>query len=160
MDSHRSSRQNRKVFPRKGRPGSPRPFKVVSAGCIVYRVGSDGLEVLLGHRSDGSWHLPRGKALPTESPREAATREVLEETGLSVKPSIEVGSYTYPIGKNRYKVVYLYAATVSSGTPTPDGEEFVELRWSPIPDAISDLQDRDAVMVSSLSALFAKNVLR
>lgn len=103
--------------------------------------------------------LPRGKALPGERPREAAVREVFEETGVRVRATLEVGSYSYPIGKGRYKMVHLYAATVVSGTPKPDGEEFTELRWVDLSDALEGLAPRDSVHVAALADLFEKRVL-
>lgn len=51
----------------------------------------------------GTYGLPGGKIEPYESPGEAATREVFEETGLSVQLSdlIECGKYSVDIETKR-----------------------------------------------------------
>ncbi|WAL65035.1 NUDIX domain-containing protein [Amycolatopsis cynarae] len=65
-----------------------------SAGILLYRKESDGLEVLLGHmggpfwarRDAGGWTLPKGEYDPGEEPEAAARREFREELGLPVPP--------------------------------------------------------------------------
>lgn len=62
------------------RPGEARP-------------GADGTEVLIALRRPrairgGVWELPGGKASAGESAREAAARELLEETGVAVDPAL------------------------------------------------------------------------
>jgi len=63
-------------------------------------------EVLIGQRPPGIplaglWEFPGGKTRPGESPREAAARECLEETGLSVVVGEEYPSvaHDYPHGR-------------------------------------------------------------
>ena len=62
--------------------------KEQSAGIVVYRQDptTDKLNYLLLHYIGGHWDLPKGKVEPGESLQDAAKREVLEETGLSVVP--------------------------------------------------------------------------
>ncbi|TVT42417.1 NUDIX domain-containing protein [Amycolatopsis rhizosphaerae] len=68
-----------------------------SAGILLYRKGSGGLEVLLGHmggpfwarRDAGGWTLPKGEYDPGEEAEAAARREFREELGLPV-PSGEL----------------------------------------------------------------------
>lgn len=60
---------------------------------FVWREGADGREWLLLHRShfgadfegDWAWSSPGGALEPGEDPDVAAPRELLEETGLSLK---------------------------------------------------------------------------
>lgn len=54
------------------------------AGGVVVRRGAEGAEFLVvqSSRRPGEWVLPKGHVEPGEAPREAAVREVLEETGL------------------------------------------------------------------------------
>ena len=61
-----------------------------SAGILLYRHGSRGLEVLLVHpggpfwknRDAGAWTIPKGEIAEGEDPFAAARREFLEETGV------------------------------------------------------------------------------
>lgn len=62
-----------------------------SAGLLLYRFGTDGAEVLLGHpggpfwarKDDGAWSIPKGE-YTDEDPWTAALREFGEEIGLPV----------------------------------------------------------------------------
>jgi len=59
--------------------------------------------VLLERRSDnGEWDIPAGAVDPGETPREAITREVREETGLEVRVRGIAGVF----GGNRYRHTY------------------------------------------------------
>ena len=62
----------------------------------------DATEVLLVHRSPeqgGYWHVIAGGVETGESPREAAKRELREESGLiaEVSARVEVVEYAYPL---------------------------------------------------------------
>lgn len=74
----------------------------------------DRNEVLLTERRDVPvWVLPGGGIEPGESPEAAVTREILEETGLTVKVARLVGDYT-PINRLARRT-HLYECTVISG---------------------------------------------
>ncbi|MDX6236563.1 MAG: hypothetical protein QOG10_1378 [Kribbellaceae bacterium] len=68
----------------------------------ILRIGAtaavlDGERLLLTKRSDnGEWCLPGGGIDPGERPAEAAEREVLEETGLTVRATELLGVYSNP----------------------------------------------------------------
>lgn len=56
------------------------PFQVI---VFPYRIANESLEVLIGKRSDGDyWQAISGGGENSESPQEAAIRELHEETGL------------------------------------------------------------------------------
>lgn len=103
--------------------------------------------------------LPRGKVQQGENPRAAAVREVFEETGVRCRAGLEVGSYSYPIGKGRYKFVQFFAATALSGAPTPDGREFSEVAWVDLDSALSQVYPRESVLLEAVAALCAEKVL-
>ena len=55
-----------------------------SAGFVLYREDSRGRRyLLLRHRDGGHWAFPKGRIEPGESQREAARRELAEETGIA-----------------------------------------------------------------------------
>lgn len=78
---------------------APRPADsatIVRIGVAVIVRRDDG-QILLERRSDcGWWGLPGGRVEPGESIEQAALREVLEETGLSVRITRLVGLYSEP----------------------------------------------------------------
>jgi predicted NUDIX family NTP pyrophosphohydrolase len=80
-----------------------------SAGIVLYRAGSDGLEVLLVHpggpfwakKDLGAWSIPKGEYEPGEDPQACALREFEEETGtrLQAPELVELGTVTQKAGK-------------------------------------------------------------
>lgn len=91
-------------------------MKIVVTGGAIIR-DSKG-RVLLQQRSDyGDWGLPGGGMNPGETIQETMIREVIEETGLTVKdcefyavysgPRME---YTYPDGNKVVFVMFLFKA--------------------------------------------------
>jgi 8-oxo-dGTP pyrophosphatase MutT (NUDIX family) len=82
------------------------------------------------------WLLPGGSIDPDESPRDAAIREMQEETALLVEPFRIIGVYggpeyrvVYPNGDVVSYVMTAFECKVVSGEATPDYEETVEVRW-------------------------------
>jgi predicted NUDIX family NTP pyrophosphohydrolase len=82
---------------------------VLSAGILLYRRASGGIEVLLGHpggpfwarKDDGAWSIPKGEYESDDDPLAAAAREFAEELGspLPDGPRIELGTVRLPSGK-------------------------------------------------------------
>ena len=65
-------------------------------GCSASIFDESGRVLLTKRRDNGQWCLPSGGAEPGESVAEACEREVLEETGLSVRVKRLVGVYSHP----------------------------------------------------------------
>lgn len=92
--------------------------------------------ILLQEKSDGSWSLPAGAIEPGESPSEALTREVFEETGFIVDESRLIGAFggsdfrhTYSNGDQVEYTILLYECSASpSNNPSID-EETVSLKF-------------------------------
>jgi len=80
-----------------------------SAGLLLYRRTSNGVEVLLGHmggpffarRDDGGWSIPKGEYDEDEAPLAAARREFSEEFGAPppVGDYAELGTIAQKNGK-------------------------------------------------------------
>lgn len=76
--------------PRLGKEGQ------IRLGCSAAIFDQNG-RILLTRRADnGQWCLPGGRMESGESAAEACEREVLEETGLSVRVKRLVGVYSHP----------------------------------------------------------------
>lgn len=81
-------------------------------------------EVFLVFRTDYPiWVLTGGGIEPGETPKQAATREVFEETGFKIKILRQIGQYQYP-----HKSTYLFEGQYLSGTYKPEYEGNIG-RW-------------------------------
>lgn len=114
---------------------------VLAAGTVCYRrVEIDGesrLMVLLVHRTkQRDVSFPKGKLDPGESMPQAAVRETLEETGLSVTLGANLGTIHYELPSGGEKTVQYWAAevleqAVHTSTFRPNGE-ISALEWVPV----------------------------
>jgi len=104
--------------------------KIKSAGGVV---SNEKGEILVMYRR-GTWDLPKGKIEKGETKKDAAVREVEEETGIS---NIELGKkictthHTYTArGKRVLKYAYWYNMTAPKTKLIPQTEEDIEeCRW-------------------------------
>lgn len=71
-------------FVRSHRPAISEVVREPTAGGVIYRRLPDAkVEILLIQDSKGRWTIPKGHIEDGETPRQAAEREIKEETGLS-----------------------------------------------------------------------------
>jgi 8-oxo-dGTP diphosphatase len=125
---------------------------IEAAGGVVWRSSSKGTaKVLLVHRPRyDDWTLPKGKLEPGESARDAARREVHEETGFECKLGDELAELTYEDRKGRDKRVRYWAMEVRRGAFEPN-DEVDAICWLPVDQAIERLTyRRDAKLLASL----------
>jgi 8-oxo-dGTP diphosphatase len=98
----------------------------ISAG-IVTRDGA----VLLVQRKvkEGtlSWQFPAGEVEPGETLEEAAARETVEETGLTVTPTRLLGERIHP--KTGRRMAYVACDIVSGTAHVADTQELAALAW-------------------------------
>ncbi|MEM9132210.1 MAG: NUDIX hydrolase, partial [Actinomycetota bacterium] len=121
-------------------PPSPAeaPEPIHAAGCVVYRLGANGVEVLVAHRPHREdWSFPKGKRDPGETDRETAIREVQEETGFDVVLEDELPSAHYEF-KGRPKVVRYWLASLAGGHFQPN-DEVDRIRWLTVREAANTL---------------------
>src|SRR6204780_4772796 len=80
---------------------------ILAAGGIVLRGNSRPRIAVVRLRREKAWVLPKGKLMPREHPRDAAKREVLEETGYDVSVHQFLGSIAYP-ADGKVKIVQFW----------------------------------------------------
>jgi 8-oxo-dGTP diphosphatase len=123
---------------------------VRAAGGVLVREGEDGEhEVAIVHRPKYmDWSLPKGKLEPGEGWKEAALREVEEETGYRAKAERELPPTSYRDRKGRHKLVRYWLMKPLEGGFEPH-DEVDELRWLPAGKAVKKLTyDHDRELVA------------
>ncbi|MEA2314504.1 MAG: hypothetical protein QOI03_1196 [Solirubrobacteraceae bacterium] len=120
------------------------PAREFSAGGVVVRgeevvvivptrLAADGTRVLA---------LPKGHVDPGETPRQAAEREVREETGVVAEPVYELGEARYWYrrgGRTIGKSVRFFLFSYIEGDTSDHDEEVEEARWISLREAATEL---------------------
>jgi 8-oxo-dGTP diphosphatase len=90
---------------------------------------SDGRVLLVRERQPdhAPWVTPGGVVEESETPREAAQREILEECGVVARAGEFVGAY---VSRADGLLGFAFLAEISSGTPAvPAGDEIMDVGW-------------------------------
>ena len=101
-----------------------------SSGTLLYRQGTDGLEVLLVHPSGvynrrSPWGIPKGMIDGEETPEQAARRETMEETSVIAAELADLGHVDYTRSRKR---VYCFAGP-HRRTPRRAAPRGRSIRW-------------------------------
>lgn len=111
---------------------------VMAAGGIVLRRGPVPLVAVVRQRKRNEWVLPKGKLDDGETPKEAAHREVLEETGHNVAVHEFLGTLVYQSG-GRSKVVHFWRMQADGGPVRKLMNDIKAVDWLTLDDAIARL---------------------
>ena len=110
-----------------------RTVRDVSAGGVITRWESEGLEVVLvGRARPPRWNIPKGTPLPGETIEQTALREVREETGLFVRILERLGDITYYFasrGVRHHKTVHFYLLEAIGGSVDEHDWEHDFVAW-------------------------------
>jgi len=140
----RSARKRR----RPTADASPEPPRTetrteISAGGVVYRRDTDGIDILLAarrtRRGQLAWGLAKGGIEPDESVEEAAVREVREETGIDADIEVSLGEtrYFYVWEDVRVrKTVHFFLMRATGGDVNDHDDEMEDVRWFPLERAM------------------------
>ncbi|NGX61814.1 MAG: Diadenosine hexaphosphate hydrolase [Chlamydiae bacterium] len=111
-------------------------MKEQSFGVIPLRRGDGEWEILLVLHGKGHWAFPKGHPEEGETPQETATRELFEETALTVKRQL----FSQPLKEHYFfkreggvvekNVTYLLAEV--EGEVEIQVEEISDFRWIPL----------------------------
>jgi 8-oxo-dGTP diphosphatase len=111
---------------------------VLAAGGIVLRQEETPLIAVVRLRKRNEWVLPKGKLDDGETARDAAEREVLEETGHDVSVHEFLGTLVYESG-GRFKAVH-YWRMEAGGEPTHElMDDIKAVDWLPLDAAVERL---------------------
>jgi 8-oxo-dGTP diphosphatase len=126
---------------------------VLAAGGIVLRQTRPPLIAVVRLRKGNEWVLPKGKLDDGETPRDAAMREVWEETGHDVSVHEFLGTLAYDAG-GRSKIVH-YWRMETSGRPTRDLMNDVSaVDWLPLKAAVERLsRDHERAFLANVGPL-------
>lgn len=122
-----------------------------SCGAIVYRKFHGNTELLLiKNQNGGHWSFPKGHVEGDETEEETATREIMEETGISVILDTSFRHViTYAPKKETTKDVVYFLARAVTYDYTPQEEEIAQIKWVEINHATTLLSyDNDRQLVS------------
>ncbi|HWE32499.1 MAG TPA: NUDIX domain-containing protein [Solirubrobacteraceae bacterium] len=115
-----------------------------SAGGVVLRGGEVAVIVPVKRAADGTrvLGLPKGHPDGDETPEQAATREVREETGVDAELLEPLGEVSYRYARRRRTVakrVAFFLFKYVSGSLEDHDHEIEEARWMPLPQAAREL---------------------
>lgn len=113
----------------------------IGVGAVVLRTGSEGVEVLLIRRGKapraGEWSIPGGRQEWGETVREAAVREILEETGVTVTGlrliDVVDGIYRIDGAVTGHWTLVDFRADWAGGTPRA-GDDAIDAKWVRVAD--------------------------
>lgn len=127
-----------------------------SGGVVIF-----GNTILLLKKFNGDWVLPKGRIEKDESIRDAALREVLEESGVKAEIVKYIGMvhYKYKNAKKNemvYKTVHWYLMKTNCMDCTPQKKEgFVDAKFVHI-DKVKELvryKDEKKIILKSLKMM-------
>lgn len=116
---------------------------IIAAGGLVINEKQKGLFIF----KRGVWDLPKGKLDFGEAIKEAAVREVMEETGLNQATIISKlcktkHTFTTRSGNRAIKKTYWYLMNANKQKLTPQTEEGIEkVAWLDINEMLDNCQD-------------------
>jgi predicted NUDIX family NTP pyrophosphohydrolase len=110
---------------------------VISAGLLLYRPRSSGVQVFLVHpggpywakKDEGAWSVPKGLVNPGEEELACARREFKEETGFEPPRSggeLDLGTFRLPSGKH----LHVWAIE-GDCDPAALNSNLFEMEWPP-----------------------------
>ena len=119
-------------------------IKEKSCGAVVVRVRDGKQQALLIRHNGGHWAFPKGHVEAGETEVQTAAREILEETGLTVKIDDRFRTViTYSPKPGVLKDVVYFIGRDPQGEPRPQLEEVSRVEWMDIGKALETITFRN-----------------
>jgi 8-oxo-dGTP pyrophosphatase MutT (NUDIX family) len=141
----------------------PTVAETSAGGLVVDRVDGAPRGALIGRRDRRGrllWSLPKGHIEGGESAREAAIREVAEETGITGSILDELGVIDFWFiadGRRIHKTVHHFLLVAQSGELSDADIEVADVAWVPLAEASARLAyDDERELVSRAAGLLAR----
>lgn len=140
-----------KKFVNRRRPAIDEVVREPTAGGIIYRrlpAKPQEIEILLIQDSKRRWTIPKGHIEEGESAREAAAREIEEETGLKKMQVLDwLGKINFRYRRNNSLVlmtteIFLVKAIGDSSGIKPE-KWMTSLAWMPAKEALEKIEYED-----------------
>lgn len=131
-----------------------------SAGAVIVNATGAEPEYLLLHYTAGHWDFPKGNIEAGESEKEAAVREIREETGITDVEFVggfrQTVSYRYRKGRHlvHKEVIFFLASTKTSSVTI--SHEHVGYAWKKYGDAMKQLTFQNARNLLASARAFMK----
>ena len=111
-------------------------------------------------RREKAWVLPKGKLMSREHPRDAAKREVVEETGHEVSVHEFLGSMSYAV-EGKVKIVQFWLMR-AMGPPVHELMDDVKaVKWLPLKEAVKTLtRPHEKVFLTHVGPIALSHVKR
>lgn len=152
------------------RYASEYPIAYVTADVVVFAIADEALQVLVVDRAEEprGWALPGGFVHQDEDLRDAAVRELAEETDVDVAglPLEQLGSYGAPGRDLRFAgppaharvVTVAWLAVLSEAVTATGGSDAAAAQWRPVHVVLAEglAFDHDLILTDALDRLRAK----
>lgn len=144
---------------RRGRRTARRTRVETSAGGVVFRRLEDEIRYLLIRDPYENWGLPKGHIEPGETTREAALREIEEETSLTdlriVARLPTIDWHFRDRGGRVHKFCHFFLVESPRGDPVPEEREGISACvWHALPSALDTLTYDNAREVLRLAGKY------
>jgi len=119
-----------------------------SAGAVIFRKEKGRIKYLLLHYELGHWDFPKGHIEKNETPKEAAKREIKEETGIEKLEFLDGFRYVLKYffkreGKLVFKTVIFFLAKTTT-KKVKLSFEHIGFKWLSFENALKQLTFKNA----------------
>lgn len=134
----------------KRRPAIKEAVREITSGGIVFRHAKDTgeIEILLIQDAKNRWTIPKGHVEPNEEPRDTASREIMEETGLQEMKVLNwLGKVNFRYRRVQTLVLmtmHIYLVQGLGDTDKLKGEDWLnDVKWMPVSEAVDKIEYED-----------------